>query len=51
MIPVILLFWISRVLLLTQRGEMHDDPVLFAARDRISIFCAVLIGAIVLAGI
>ncbi len=51
LIPVFLLFWISRVLLLTQRGEMHDDPVLFAARDRPSILCAALIGAIVLAGI
>lgn len=50
-IPVILLYWISRVLLLTQRGEMHDDPVLFAARDRTSIICAGLIGAIVLIGI
>lgn len=51
LIPIILLFWISRVLLLTQRGDMHDDPVLFAARDRPSIVCAALIGAIVLAGI
>jgi 4-hydroxybenzoate polyprenyltransferase len=51
LIPVILLFWISRVLLLTQRGEMHDDPVLFAAKDRTSLACAVLIGVIVLAGI
>lgn len=51
LIPIILLFWISRILLLTQRGEMHDDPVLFAARDRISIVCAGLIGAIVLVGI
>lgn len=51
LIPVILLFWISRVLLLTQRGEMHDDPVLFAVRDRTSIVCAALIGAVVLLGI
>ncbi len=51
LIPVILLFWISRVLLLTQRGAMHDDPVLFAVRDRTSILCAVLIGLIVLLGI
>jgi len=46
-IPVILLYWISRVLILTHRGEMHDDPVLFAARDRISLVCAALMVAVV----
>ena len=51
LIPLILLFWISRVLLVMQRGDMHDDPVLFAARDTTSLVCAGLIGAIVLAGI
>ena len=30
------LFWISRVWLLTRRGQMHDDPVVFAIRDRAS---------------
>jgi 4-hydroxybenzoate polyprenyltransferase len=39
-IPVILLYWISRVLILTHRREMHDDPVLFAAKDRTSLVCA-----------
>ncbi len=46
-IPAILLYWISRVLILTHRGEMHDDPVLFAARDRVSLVCAVLMVAVV----
>lgn len=40
LICVILLFWISRTLLLTHRGEMHDDPVVFAATDRVSQFTA-----------
>jgi 4-hydroxybenzoate polyprenyltransferase/phosphoserine phosphatase len=31
-----LLFWISRVLMLANRGRMHDDPVVFALRDRTS---------------
>ncbi|MCB4767113.1 UbiA family prenyltransferase [Ancylobacter sp. Lp-2] len=39
-ICIILLFWISRILLLTQRGEMHDDPVVFAATDRTSLLSA-----------
>lgn len=29
----IFLFWISRVWLLASRGQMHDDPVVFAIKD------------------
>jgi len=29
----LLVYWISRVWLRAHRGEMHDDPVLFALRD------------------
>jgi 4-hydroxybenzoate polyprenyltransferase/phosphoserine phosphatase len=43
----ILAWWIGRVWLLTHRGEMHDDPVVFALRDR-SSYAAALIGAIAL---
>jgi 4-hydroxybenzoate polyprenyltransferase len=32
----LLLYWISRVLVLANRGEMHDDPIIFAMTDRIS---------------
>ncbi len=32
-----LLFWISRVLMLSNRGLMPDDPVVFALRDRVSL--------------
>lgn len=32
----LLLFWISRVWLLAHRGQMHDDPIVFALRDRVS---------------
>ncbi|MCB1825973.1 MAG: UbiA family prenyltransferase [Candidatus Competibacteraceae bacterium] len=32
----LLLYWISRVWLKTHRGEMHDDPVIFAVQDRVS---------------
>src|SRR6185369_9799030 len=31
----LLLYWISRVWLLAHRGEMHDDPVVFAVTDRV----------------
>jgi 4-hydroxybenzoate polyprenyltransferase len=33
----ILLFWISRVLMLSHRGQMPDDPVVFALRDPVSL--------------
>lgn len=46
-ICVVLLYWISRVLLLTHRGEMRDDPVVFAATDRVSLVCAGLAAAVV----
>lgn len=35
----ILLYWISRVWLITHRGAMDDDPVLFALKDRVSWGC------------
>jgi 4-hydroxybenzoate polyprenyltransferase/phosphoserine phosphatase len=47
-----LLFWVSRVLMLSHRGEMNDDPVIFALRDRGSLLvgaaalCAFVIGAV-----
>jgi len=36
-ICVLMLYWISRVWMKTQRGQMHDDPVVFALRDRVSL--------------
>ncbi|CAK0767221.1 decaprenyl-phosphate phosphoribosyltransferase [Gammaproteobacteria bacterium] len=32
----LLLFWISRAWLIAHRGQMHDDPIVFALQDRIS---------------
>jgi 4-hydroxybenzoate polyprenyltransferase/phosphoserine phosphatase len=29
----LLLYWVSRVWLLAHRGEMHDDPIVFALKD------------------
>jgi 4-hydroxybenzoate polyprenyltransferase/phosphoserine phosphatase len=33
----LLLYWISRIWLLTHRGLMNDDPVVFAVKDRASL--------------
>jgi 4-hydroxybenzoate polyprenyltransferase len=32
----IMLFWISRSWLITHRGDMHDDPIVFALKDKTS---------------
>ncbi len=39
---VLMLYWISRVWLTAQRGQMHDDPVVFALKDRQSLGIGVL---------
>ena len=38
-ICLILLFWLNRMTLVAHRGEMHDDPVIFAVLDRTSQIC------------
>jgi 4-hydroxybenzoate polyprenyltransferase/phosphoserine phosphatase len=42
----IFLYWITRIWLKTHRGLMHDDPVLFAIKDRVSIASGVLFLAV-----
>jgi hypothetical protein len=32
-----MLYWVSRIWMLTSRGEMDEDPVLFAAKDRTTV--------------
>lgn len=49
LICVVVLYWVSRMLITAHRGEMHDDPVVYAVRDRASqvcgLVCAVVVGA------
>jgi 4-hydroxybenzoate polyprenyltransferase len=35
-LPAAAAYWLCRVWLLTDRGDMHDDPLIFALRDRTS---------------
>lgn len=44
----LLLFWIGRSWLVAHRGGMHDDPVVFAATDRVSQGVAALCGLVAL---
>ena len=39
----VLLYWISRMVMVAHNGHMDDDPVIFAVRDRISQFCGLLV--------
>jgi 4-hydroxybenzoate polyprenyltransferase/phosphoserine phosphatase len=48
-VPV-LLFWVSRMTMTAHRGEMHDDPMIFAATDRASQVCVALVAGLALAG-
>lgn len=45
----LLLFWISRMWMLAHRGELHDDPVLFAIRDRTSWLVGALVALVLVA--
>src|SRR5581483_9050578 len=39
----LLLYWISRVWLIAHRGQMHDDPIVFALKDGTSYLIGTLI--------
>ena len=45
LICVVVLYWVSRMLMKAHRAEMHDDPLVFAVRDRASQVCGVIAGA------
>ena len=42
-ICLILVYWIIRIWFLAARDQMHDDPVLFAVKDKISLLAGVLV--------
>lgn len=46
-----LLYWISRAWFVAHRGEMHDDPVVYAATDRFSLGVAAVGGLVLLAAL
>ena len=43
--PPLMLYWTTRLWMKAQRGEVHDDPVIFAARDWQSLAVLALMGA------
>jgi 4-hydroxybenzoate polyprenyltransferase len=51
MLCVLLLYWISRVWMTAHRGGMHDDPVVYALRDRVSLGLGVIAALTIAAAI
>ncbi|HET6655094.1 MAG TPA: UbiA family prenyltransferase [Gammaproteobacteria bacterium] len=47
----LLLYWISRAWAIAHRGAMHDDPLVFAATDRVSLVTIVLAALTVVAAL
>ncbi|WP_081720956.1 UbiA family prenyltransferase [Pseudoxanthomonas suwonensis] len=47
----LLLYWISRAWIIAHRNQMHDDPVVFAATDRVSQVIGLLVVVVALAAL
>ncbi|MEO0750843.1 MAG: UbiA family prenyltransferase [Pseudomonadota bacterium] len=41
-ICLMLLYWISRIALKAHRGQMDDDPIVYALRDKTSLVCVAI---------
>ena len=47
----LLLYWISRMVMMTHRGFMTDDPIVYAASDRVSqVVILLCVGIVLVAG-
>lgn len=49
-VSAVLLYWITRTVMVAHRGHMHDDPVVYAAKDRISQMCLLIILGFIVGG-
>ena len=46
----ILLYWQTRIVMVTYRGYMHDDPILYMVKDRISQICFTAMATLIVFG-
>jgi 4-hydroxybenzoate polyprenyltransferase len=46
LITPLMIFWLSRVWLLASRGELNEDPVVFAVTDKMSLLIGAAIAAV-----
>jgi 4-hydroxybenzoate polyprenyltransferase len=44
-----LMYWISRVWIKAKRGELSEDPIVFALRDRVSLYLGVIVAGMLVA--
>ena len=44
----LILYWVGRFWILTGRDEMHDDPIVFALKDRISYLIGACVAVLIL---
>lgn len=42
----LLLYWVSKAVLVAHRGEMHDDPLVYAVTNRTSLICIAMMAAL-----
>ena len=49
-VPVIL-FWVSWMWMQAHRGKMHDDPLVFAMKDKASLLAGVAFAAVLAIGV
>lgn len=47
----LLLYWVVRIWTITHRGQMHDDPLVFALENRISLLTICIAGLVVMLAI
>jgi len=45
----VLTYWMGRTLMLARRGSVHDDPVVFALKDRVSLGSLAVVGVLMFA--
>ena len=48
LIMPLMILWLCRVWLLASRGELHEDPVVFALTDRMSLLIGVAVAVVAL---
>ncbi|OYO32443.1 UbiA family prenyltransferase [Janthinobacterium sp. PC23-8] len=48
-VPV-MLFWVSWIWLRAHRGDMHDDPLVFAVKDKVSIVAGLVFALVLVSG-
>lgn len=48
LVALLAIYWLCRIWLKCWRGELHEDPVVFALKDRVTYLIALLLGGVLL---